>query len=60
VESASHSNPGSRFSKQAALSITFRVPNDAQPGQTSHVILEATDNETPPLTRYQRVIVRIP
>ena len=42
-----------------ALSTTFRVPNDAQPGETIHVILEATDDGTPPLTRYQRLIVRI-
>jgi hypothetical protein len=48
-----------RFSDQAALSTTFRVPNDAQPGHTIHVILEATDNGKPPLTRYQRLIVRI-
>lgn len=48
-----------RFSDQAALTTTFRVPNDAQPGHTIHVILEATDNGTPPLTRYQRLIVRI-
>ena len=48
-----------RFSDQAALSTSFRVPNDAQPGDTIHVILEATDNGTPPLTRYQRLIVRI-
>ncbi|MBV8570493.1 MAG: DUF1593 domain-containing protein [Acidobacteriaceae bacterium] len=47
-----------RFSDQA-LSTTFRVPNDAQPGQTIHVILEGTDNGRPPLTRYQRLIVRI-
>jgi hypothetical protein len=48
-----------RFFDQAALSTTFRVPNDAQPGHTIHVILEGTDNGTPPLTRYQRLIVRI-
>jgi hypothetical protein len=46
------------FSDQAALSTTFCVPDDAQPGHTIHIILEATDNGTPPLTRYQRVIVR--
>ena len=49
-----------RFSDQAALRTTFRVPNDAEPGHTIHVILEGTDNGTPPLTRYQRLIVRIP
>ncbi len=48
-----------RFSDRAALSTTFRVSADAQPGDTIHVILEATDNGTPPLTRYQRLIVRI-
>jgi hypothetical protein len=48
-----------RFSDRAALRTMFRVPKDAQSGQTIHVILEATDNGTPPLTRYQRLIVRI-
>ena len=47
------------FSDQSALSTSFRVPSDALPGHTIHVILEATDNGTPPLTRYQRLIVRI-
>ncbi len=47
------------FSDPTALSTTFRVPNDAQPGHTIHVILEATDNGTPPLTHYQRLIVSI-
>jgi hypothetical protein len=46
------------FSDPAALTTTFRVPNDAEAGQTIHIILEATDDGTPPLTRYQRVIVR--
>jgi hypothetical protein len=47
------------LSDAAALTTEFRVPNDAQPGQTIHVILEATDDGAPRLTRYQRVIVRI-
>lgn len=59
-DNAAGTYPGDiRFSDQAALSTTFRVPNDARPGHTIHVILEATDNGTPPLTRYQRLIVRI-
>jgi len=41
------------------LSASFRVPDDAQSGQTIHVIIEATDNGAPPLTRYQRAIVRV-
>jgi len=47
------------FSDPAALTTTFRVPDDAKPGQTIHVILEATDSGKPPLTRYQRVIVTV-
>jgi hypothetical protein len=38
---------------------TFRVPADAGPGQTIHLILEATDDGTPTLTRYQRIIVTV-
>jgi hypothetical protein len=47
------------LSDAAALVTTFRVPDDAKPGQTIHVIFEATDNGTPQLTRYQRVIVTV-
>jgi hypothetical protein len=35
------------------------VPRDATPGQTIHLILEVQDSGTPPLTRYQRVIVTV-
>ena len=35
------------------------IPNDAAPGQTIHLILEATDNGKPALTRYQRVIITV-
>jgi len=38
---------------------SFTVPEDASPGETIHVILAATDSGTPPLTRYQRVIVTV-
>ena len=47
------------FSDPTALTTSFRVPDDAKLGQTIHVILEATDNGTPPLTRYQRVVVTV-
>lgn len=33
------------------------VPADALPGQTIHLVLEATDRGTPALTRYRRVIL---
>lgn len=42
-----------------ALATNLRVPSDASAGQTIQLILEATDNGTPPLTRYQRVIVAV-
>ncbi len=38
---------------------SFVVPLDAQRGQTIHLVLEATDNGEPALTRYHRVIVTI-
>ncbi|WP_425826858.1 nucleoside hydrolase-like domain-containing protein [Streptomyces fractus] len=39
--------------------IRLTVPKDAKPGETIHLILQATDNGTPALTRYQRVVVRV-
>lgn len=35
------------------------VPKDAKPGQTIHVICEVTDNGSPALTRYRRVIITV-
>lgn len=43
-------------SKQQA---SFVVPGNAKKGQTVHIICEVTDTGSPPLTRYQRVIVNI-
>ena len=36
---------------------TFQVPTDATPGQTIHVLIQVTDNGTPALTSFQRVVV---
>lgn len=38
---------------------SITVPSDAGQGKTIHVVCEVTDNGTPPLTRYQRVVVQI-
>lgn len=38
---------------------SFIVPDDAGKGETIHVICEVTDAGTPPLTRYQRVVVTV-
>ncbi|MDX2282738.1 MAG: DUF1593 domain-containing protein [Bacteroidia bacterium] len=35
------------------------IPQDAQPGQTVHLILEASDDGSPALTRYQRVVITV-
>jgi folate-dependent phosphoribosylglycinamide formyltransferase PurN len=35
------------------------IPKDAVAGQTIHVIIEATDNGTPALTGYQRIIITV-
>jgi hypothetical protein len=41
------------------LQTQIEIPKDAVSGQTIHVILEATDNGSPSLTRYQRVIITV-
>jgi hypothetical protein len=45
----------------ALTSVQMQVlmPKDAVGGQTIHLILEATDNGKPSLTRYQRVIITV-
>lgn len=40
-----------------SLATSIQVPADARVGQTIHLVLEATDNGVPPLTRYQRVVI---
>ncbi|SMF38531.1 Protein of unknown function [Alteromonadaceae bacterium Bs31] len=37
----------------------FVVPAGAEPGKTIHIICEVTDNGSPQLTRYQRVVVEV-
>ncbi len=39
------------------LETVMLMPRDAVRGQTIHLILQVTDDGTPPLTRYQRVVV---
>jgi hypothetical protein len=47
------------FSKAKSLAPSIQVPADAKPGQTIHLLLQVTDNGTPALTSFQRVIVTI-
>ncbi|GAB2944779.1 DUF1593 domain-containing protein [Streptomyces heilongjiangensis] len=52
--------PGSvAIGRSDTLHPSFTVPADAQPGQTIHLILQVTDEGTPPLTGYQRVIATV-
>jgi hypothetical protein len=39
--------------------LSLQVPRDAVPGQTIHAIAEAIDNGTPPLTSYERLVIRV-
>jgi hypothetical protein len=47
------------FSSANAPATTVQVPADATAGQTIHAIVQVTDNGTPPLTAFQRVIVTV-
>jgi hypothetical protein len=38
---------------------SFTVPDDANEGESIHIICEVTDDGMPRLTRYQRVIVTV-
>lgn len=40
-------------------SVVLHIPQDCRPGQTIHVIAEATDDGAPPLKRYARVTITI-
>jgi hypothetical protein len=43
----------------ASLQTEVEIPKDAVSGQTIHIVLEATDNGMPALTRYARVVVTV-
>jgi hypothetical protein len=46
-------------SDPVAPSTSLKVPAEAAPGSTIHLILEATDKGTPAITRYQRIIITV-
>ena len=47
------------LSSTTSLATSLQIPADAIAGQTIQLVLEATDNGTPRLTRYQRVVVSV-
>lgn len=38
---------------------SLTIPNEAKPGETIHLIAEATDSGAPPLTRYERIVIEV-
>lgn len=42
-----------------SLATAVRVPEDAPEGSTIHMILEVTDDGSPALTRYQRIVITV-
>ena len=56
IQAGSYSNKVI-ISNAASMQTEVLIPGDAVAGQTIHLILEATDNGTPALTTYQRVII---
>lgn len=53
------SYPGHCTITAGQAKIRFTVPPDAVSGQTIHLICEVSDNGTPSLTRYARVIIHV-
>ena len=47
------------FSNPTAVATSVEIPSDAVAGQTIQLVLEATDNGKPALTRYQRVVIPV-
>jgi hypothetical protein len=48
-----------RISSPTSLATSVQVPADARAGQTIQLVLEGTDDGTPALTRYRRVVVTV-
>ena len=44
---------------QTSTRCRVTIPTDARPGETIHVVLQATDDGKPALTRYQRVVITV-
>ena len=48
-----------RLSDATSHTVTLQVPTDAVAGQTIQLVVEATDNGRPSLTRYTRVVLTV-
>jgi hypothetical protein len=47
------------LTNRSSLGTTVQVPSDATAGQTIQLVLEATDDGRPALTRYRRVVIAV-
>jgi hypothetical protein len=47
------------ISSPTALQTMIQIPKEARPGAAYHIILEATDDGSPALTRYQRIVLTV-
>jgi hypothetical protein len=45
--------------REQGLTTRFKVPTDANPGDTIHIVAEASDDGTPSLTHYQHIVVTV-
>ena len=52
-------NGSIHIQKAGEQQASFTVPTDAGAGDSIHVIVEVTDDGTPPLTRYRRVVAEL-
>lgn len=50
---------GGEIEEASAPEARVTIPAEAKPGDEIHMICEVTDAGSPPLTRYQRVVVRV-
>ncbi len=50
---------GETLPESNAPTVKITIPEDARPGDEIHMICEVTDEGSPPLTRYQRVVIRV-
>ena len=47
------------FENPANASTSVTIPSDALSGDTIHLVLTATDNQTPSMTRYHRIVITV-
>ncbi|GMA32465.1 nucleoside hydrolase-like domain-containing protein [Litorihabitans aurantiacus] len=59
AEAGSYPGAPLDLTADGAGAVTFDVPADAVPGETIHLVLEATDDGEPSLTSYQRVVLTV-